>query len=128
MGAGRGLGEDGLKPGYKVTKHIGTDRLHGQCLPEPVLSCLSCRNKKDTRRRHVAFLQAASLMRGDAILSLRRESMQRSAENLPYGSRTLQTAKEGNGQNCSKSNLFAVSPFGIPLITLLKIRRRHAAS
>ena len=53
MGAGRGLGEDGLKPGYKVTKHIGTDRLHGQCLPEPVLSCLSCRNKKDTRRRHV---------------------------------------------------------------------------
>ena len=29
-----------------------SDRLSGQCLPKPVLSCLSCRNKKDTRRRH----------------------------------------------------------------------------
>ena len=58
-------------------------------------------------------------MRGDAILSLRRESMQRSAENLPYGSRTLQTAKEGNEQAYLKTNLFTVSPFGIPLETLL---------
>ena len=29
--------------------------------PMPVLSCLSCRNKKDTRRRHTIFYIAKSL-------------------------------------------------------------------
>ena len=67
MGAGWGLGEGGLKPGYKVATLSCTERLNGQRLPKPVLSYLSCRNKKDTRRRQQAnnLVKTHSITPGD---------------------------------------------------------------
>ena len=52
------------------------------------------------------------------ILSLRRESIQRAAGDLPYGPRTPQTAKEENGPVLTESKITAVFPFGIPFAAL----------
>ena len=50
------------------------------------------------------------------ILSLRWESIQRTAEDLPYGPRTPQTSKGGNDIDFTRKNCLHVSPFVIPLV------------
>ena len=45
--------------------------------------------------------------------------MQRSAENLTYGSRTLQTTKGDGNIDCAVYGLFLPCPFGIPAEALL---------
>ena len=62
------------------------------------------------------FLQHPSLCVCSAgLLSHRRESRQRVAENFSYGSRTLQTNQRGSGLDFPISNIPATSPLVIPL-------------
>mgnify|MGYP003518009580 FL=1 len=49
------------------------------------------------------------------ILSLRWESIQRTAEDLPYGPRTPQTSKGGSDVDITMNNCLHASPFVIPL-------------
>ena len=49
------------------------------------------------------------------ILSLRWESIQRTAEDLPYGPRTPQTSKGGSDVDITMNTCLHASPFVIPL-------------
>ena len=52
-----------------------------------------------------------------SILSLRRESIQRAAEDLPYGPRTPQTAKEESGSAmCDIRDFKPLSPLESPSV------------
>ena len=62
------------------------------------------------------------------ILSHRRESMQRVAEELPHVPRTLQAAQRGSGLDSNKPNVSAASPLGIPGVVRCFLGLRIATS